>query len=183
MAIKKLTEIMEIKGVPVYAHWSVLVIGALVLIGAIERPSETIAAWTSYFAVILIHECGHMVLAQRKGHKVFSIELYPILGFVRYQEPWSRYDRALIAWGGVAAQALVAVPIVTWTSIFGFTRSDAVNVAMGILGYYSLLIAALNLVPAPPLDGARAWYLIPELINKVKKRPGVPSRKVGWRGW
>jgi Zn-dependent protease len=105
MAIKKFTEIMEIKGVPVFAHWSVLVIGALVLIGAIERPAETIAAWSSYFAVILIHECGHMVVAQRKGYQVLSIELYPILGFVRYQEPWSRYDRALIAWGGVAAQA------------------------------------------------------------------------------
>jgi membrane-associated protease RseP (regulator of RpoE activity) len=54
---------------------------------------------------------------------------------------------------------------------------------MGILGYYSILIAAINLVPVPPLDGARAWYLIPELINKVKKKPSVPARKVGWRGW
>jgi hypothetical protein len=36
-------------------------------------------------------------------------ELYPIHGCVRFRQPWSRYDDALIAWGGVAAQAVVAV--------------------------------------------------------------------------
>jgi hypothetical protein len=43
--LRRLTEIMEINGVQVYAHWSVLVIGMLILLGAIERPVETIAAW------------------------------------------------------------------------------------------------------------------------------------------
>jgi membrane-associated protease RseP (regulator of RpoE activity) len=183
MAIKKFTEIMEINRVPVYAHWSLFVIAALVLIGALERPAETITAWMAFFLVILVHECGHMAVAQRKGYEVLSIELYPILGFLRYQEPWSRYDSSLIAWGGVAAQALIGVPIVVWVSIFGFTRSDTVNVALGIFGYYSLIIAVLNLIPIPPLDGARAWYLIPELIRRLQKKPSAPPRKIGWRGW
>lgn len=64
---------------------------------AIERPAETLAAWTAYFSVILIHECGHMIAAHRKGYEVLAIELYPIHGFVRFQEPWSRYDHAVIA--------------------------------------------------------------------------------------
>jgi len=51
MKLKKLTEIMKISGVRVYAHWSVLLIGTLVLIGAFERPAETLAAWTAYFSV------------------------------------------------------------------------------------------------------------------------------------
>ena len=80
---------------PVYAHWSLLLIGALILIGAIERPAETIAAWASFFGLILIHECGHMIVARRKGYHVVSIKLYPILGFVCLQEPWSRLDSAL----------------------------------------------------------------------------------------
>jgi hypothetical protein len=44
----------------------VLGIGALILFGALDRPAETIAAWTAYFGVTLVHECGHMVAAQRK---------------------------------------------------------------------------------------------------------------------
>ena len=87
--MKRLTEIMQIKRVPVYTHWSVLLIAALILLGALERPLETIVAWSAFFSVILIHECGHMFVARRKGFKVWAIELYPIHGLVRFQEPWS----------------------------------------------------------------------------------------------
>src|SRR5216684_1471692 len=166
MKLKRLTETMEINGVRVYAHWSVLVIGALILLGAIERPVETIAAWSAYFGVILIHECGHM-----------------IHGFVRFRSPWSRYDEAFIAGGGVAAQTAVALPLVIFVSIFGFTRFDALNVAIGILGYYSLLVAAFNLIPLRSLDGATAWNLVPELIKRNRNRRNKPKRVVGWRGW
>lgn len=145
MKLRRLTEIMRIKGVRVYAHWSVLLLGAVILLGALERPAETLAAWTAFFSVILLHECGHMLAAQWKGYEVTAIELYPIHGFVRFQEPWSRYDDALIAWAGVAAQAVVAIPLLTWVAIFGFTGFDAVNVAIGILSYYSLAVAVLNL--------------------------------------
>jgi stage IV sporulation protein FB len=181
--LKRLTEIMQIRGVRVYAHWSVLLIGSVILLGAIERPAETLAAWTAYFGVILLHECGHMLAAQWKGCEVTAIELYPIHGFVRFREPWSRYDDAVIAWGGVVAQAAVAVPLLIWVGIFGFTRFGAVNVAIGILGYYSLAIAVFNLIPVSPLDGAKAWYLIPELIKRVRGGQTKPKRKVGWRGW
>src|SRR5207247_1005293 len=71
------------------------------------------------------------------------------------------------------AQTVVAVPLVTFVAIFGFTRSDAVNVAIGILGYYSLIVAGSNLVPVRPLDGAKAWYLFPELIQA---RPDSPDQ-------
>lgn len=85
----------------------------------------------------------------------------------------------MIAWGGVVAQAVVAFPLVTWVALFGFTRSDALNVAIGILGYYGLALAAFNLVPAPPLDGAKAWYLIPELVKRARTSR-TKSKRVGW---
>jgi Zn-dependent protease len=181
--MKKLTEIMRVNGVRVYAHWTVLLLGALILFGALERPAETLAAWLAYFSLILVHECGHMLVAQWKGYEVTAINLYPLHGYVCYQEPWSRYDLALIAWGGVAAQAVVAAPLVAWVAIFGFTRSDAVNVAIGILGFYSMILALFNLIPAPPLDGAKAWYLFPELIKRTRTRRAKQKRAVGWRGW
>jgi membrane-associated protease RseP (regulator of RpoE activity) len=174
---------MEINGVKVFAHWSVLLIGTLILFGAIERPSETLAAWAAYFSVILLHECGHMVAAQWKGCEVTAIELYPIHGFVRFRRPWSRYDDAVIAWGGVTAQAVVAIPLISWVAIFGFSHSDAVNVAIGVLGYYSMVVAVFNLIPVPPLDGAKAWYLIPELIKRVRTNRTKPKHVIGSRGW
>jgi Zn-dependent protease len=159
---------MKIRGVPVYAHWSLLLVGVLVLIGALEQPAEMLTGWCSYFSVILLHECGHMVLAERRGYHVLAIELYPILGRVRFERPRSRLDQAFIAWGGVAAQALVAVPLVAWVSLFGFSRFPLLNLAMGILGYYNLLVAAFNLIPLPPLDGAIAWSLLPQLVKRAR---------------
>jgi len=179
----RLTEVMRISGVPVYLHWSLLAIGALILIGALQRPAEMLCAGLAYFGVFLIHECGHMYVARKKGCRVMAIELYPIHGKVRYEEPWSRYDDSLIAWGGVAAQSVVAFPLLALVAIFGFTPFDDVNVVIGILSYFSLAMAVFNLFPVPPLDGATAWFLIPELIKCARQRGYKRKRGVGWRGW
>jgi hypothetical protein len=64
---KKLYEVMEINRVKVYVHWPVLLIGAIILAGAVENPLVAFTALISYYAVILIHECGHMLAAQRSG--------------------------------------------------------------------------------------------------------------------
>jgi stage IV sporulation protein FB len=174
---------MRIQRVPVYAHWSVVVLAIVILFGAIEQPAVTLGAWTAYFGLLLIHEYGHMIIARRRRCDVFSIELYPILGLVRYSEPWSRYDDALIAWGGIGAQMVLAAPLIVWVSIFGFTRFDSVNVVIGILGYYSVVIAIFNLLPVAPFDGAKAWSVFPELVKRVRGREEKPKRVVGWRGW
>jgi len=164
-------EVIEIRYVKVYAHWSVLAIGGLFLIGALERPWELLVALFSYYGVILLHECGHMVAAQRKGCRVNWIRLYPILGLVSFEQPYSQYDRAVIAWAGIVAQSLVAIPIVVWLSIFGYSKFDALNVGLGIWGYLSLMFAIFNLIPVPPLDGALAWRLFPELLGRFRHRP------------
>lgn len=66
--VKRLCHVMEINGVKVYAHWSVLLIGCVVLMGAISEPSTAIPGLLCYYGVILLHECGHMVAAQRRGY-------------------------------------------------------------------------------------------------------------------
>lgn len=123
---------MEINGVKVFFHWSVLLIGAVILLGALEDPALAVVVLASYYGVILIHECGHMVAAQSKGCAVPSIELYPVWGITRFEEPYSRFDDCVIAWGGVAAQAMIGVPLVVWVEAFGYTHSQAVNAVLAI---------------------------------------------------
>jgi membrane-associated protease RseP (regulator of RpoE activity) len=134
-----------------------------------------------YYGVILIHECGHMVAAQSKGCAVSSIELYPVWGITRFEEPYSRFDDCVIAWGGVAAQALIGVPLVVWVEVFGYTHSQAVNAVLAILGFFSLSMAVFNLLPLRPLDGATAWGLIPAIFKRSRAR--VAKREPGWRSW
>ena len=68
----------RIAGISIGAHWSVLLIGAIMLFGAVSEPAMAFAILGSYYGVILLHECGHMIAAQRKHCRVWSIELYPL---------------------------------------------------------------------------------------------------------
>jgi membrane-associated protease RseP (regulator of RpoE activity) len=179
--LNKLFEVMEIRGVKVFTHWSVLLIGAIILMGALEEPVLAVTVLVSYYGVILIHECGHMIAAQRKGCRVWSIELYPIWGITRFSEPYSYFDRCVIAWGGVVAQTIVAVPLVVGAEIFGYTHFQVVNAILAILGFFSLSVAVFNLLPIRPLDGAVAWGIIPAIFRRLRAKPA--RRATGWRSW
>jgi len=55
---------------------------------------------------VTIHELGHAFLVRRRGLRALAIQIHG-LGGVCQHESGSLYDNAIIAWGGVLAQALV----------------------------------------------------------------------------
>ena len=170
----KRTKIGQIRGVDTYVHWTVFLVVAVILAGVLTRPGLTLLGLLAYWGVLLIHETGHLIAAQRLGCTVFSIELYPIFGITRFGTPWSRIDHCKIAWAGVVAQAAIATPIVVWVAAFGYTRFEAVNMLFVILGFFSLGVAAFNLIPAAPLDGATAWGIFPALFSQWRSRDKIP---------
>lgn len=74
------------------------------------------------------------------------------------------------------AQAVVAAPLVAWVAVFGYTRFEALNMLFVILGFFSLGVAVLNLLPVPPLDGATAWGIFPALLAR-RRSQGMNARK------
>jgi stage IV sporulation protein FB len=181
--LDKMTRVMKLRGVDVYVHWTVFAIGALMIYAAIRQPWVTLAVGMSWLALMLLHESGHMVAAQRKSCGVESIELYPIFGLCRFQAPWSRFDHCVIAWGGVIAQMIVAIPVVMALSAFGVSRFEPINAILFVLGPYSVLLAIFNLLPIGRFDGAVAWRIVPEIINRfraAKKREKNPN---SWRSY
>jgi membrane-associated protease RseP (regulator of RpoE activity) len=106
---------------------------------------------------------------------VLEVDLYPIFGITRFTTPWSRLDHCKIAWAGVLAQAAVFIPIVLWVHFFGYSHIDEVNMLFAILGFFSLGVALLNLLPVPPLDGSIAWGIIPTFLaarrTRVSRKP------------
>jgi len=174
--IGRLTEVAQLHGTGVYVHWSVLAICAVILAGVIRRPLQSILGMIAYLSVLFIHECGHLILARRKQCDVSAIELYPIFAITRYSQPWSAFDEAVIAWGGVLAQSIVAIPLALIVVFYGYTRFQALNAVMAILGVLGLGVAIFNLVPSPPLDGATAWQIVPLAIKKAWKPSGRNRR-------
>jgi Zn-dependent protease len=174
--LQKLTKVMQIRGADTYVHWTVFAVAAFILAGVISHPGLSLLGLICYFAVLLIHETGHMIAAQRKGCRVECIELYPIFAVTRFEVPWSRLDHCFIAWGGVIAQALVFIPLIGWVATHGYTSVEEINMVLAILGFFSFGVAIFNLLPIPPLDGAMAWQLFPELLaERRRKIPRKPT--------
>ena len=164
--------------VAVSVHWTVIAGCALLMLVSWPHVVAPICAIVGYFGAMLLHEWGHAYVARRRRCRVYRIELYPFVGVTRFEAPYSQGDHCAIAWAGVVAQALVALPVLAWVAIFGYSSSDGVNVLIGTFGWLSMFMIVVNLVPIPPLDGAIAWSLLPPLPPWLRIR-----RRKRLRGW
>lgn len=179
LRIDRFTHLGRIDRVDIYVHWSVFAIAIFILLGVVRQPVATLVGIACWFGVMLLHECGHMFAAKKRHSTVHAIELYPIFATTRFDVPWSRFDHAVIAWGGVIAQTLVAIPVVLLVKLLGYTPFEVVNEVLVLFGVFSLAIAIFNLLPFEPLDGKVAWQIFPAAMERF--RPRKPKRTSGWR--
>ncbi|MEI9977012.1 MAG: hypothetical protein WDO73_36155 [Ignavibacteriota bacterium] len=174
MRVGRLTRVARVSGVDVYVHWSVFVIAIVIFARLTLKPASTLIGMAAYLGLLILHESGHLAMARRRGYLAFSMALYPIFGLASFEAPDSRLDRALIAWGGVLAQLAIAIPLTLYILLAGYTPFEPLNAVLAILGGYSLVVAVFNLLPIRPLDGSRAWDIIPawfELHRRTVHQP------------
>jgi hypothetical protein len=179
--VDRLTRIAQVRGVDLYVHWSVFLISALMLSAVIRRPFLTLVGIAGWLGVLFIHECGHAFAAQRYGSEVLSIDLYPIFGLTNFENPRSRFAECMIVWGGVLAQAVVAIPVVVFLAVRGYTNIERVNALLALFGPFSLGVVVLNLLPLRRLDGATAWKLLPAIFDAKHSPRRSPVIQDRWR--
>ena len=105
------------------------------------------------FAVILLHELGHAVVAIRLGYSIDSVELYPFGGVARLSGNnigWKPRDEVLIAIAGPLVNLVLALAA-TLLMVAGWLSGEAAKPFIGM--NFTLLF--FNLLPALPLDGGR----------------------------
>jgi stage IV sporulation protein FB len=157
-------------GVPILVHWTVPAVGLFVLGTGVQHILTAAALIASYLAMLVIHEVGHQFVAERRGCRVVAIKIYPIHGTCMFESPRTAYDEILIAWGGPVAQLVVATPLAIYIKLFGSTGVYALDMPIAVLGVFSPIIAAFNLLPIAPLDGRKAWMIIPWTWRRLRRR-------------
>lgn len=166
-----------IRGVPIRVHWT-MPVGALIFGGFRFAP----VFWLGFFGLILIHELGHAALVRTFGHRVSSVDITGFGGLCRWSGLATPNQRSAIAWGGVAAQAVVLVLALAGLLLLGSPTSWMGAQIVSVLVWTNLWLMGLNLLPIPPLDGAEAW---PGVVRALRRGPPGrghrPTRRDGRR--
>jgi Zn-dependent protease len=159
------------RGAPIRIHWTTP-IGIVAFTGWGFRPG----AWLGFVLVILIHELGHAVMVRRAGQRTVAIDVHGFGGLCWWQGYPTPTQRALIAWGGVMAQALLGVVTLV---VLAFTGPPAPAFAAQLVSAFLWPNASsilFNLLPMPPLDGSEAWKIVPILASRWRHRRDVAAR-------
>jgi len=150
-------EFVRVRGVCVLVDQTCLLPPLAALPGILAAPAAGVAAFLTYYAVLLVHEYGHALVATRQGCQVYAIELHAFHGVTIFSVPPDRRSHVLIAWGGVAGQTIVAAPASIALILVPPAAPDPLLACLIVLGPVSLFWAAVNLLPVHGLDGALAW--------------------------
>jgi hypothetical protein len=155
-----------VRGVPVRVHWTIPLV-ALFMSGFSYLPG----VWVGVILLILWHEIGHLFFVLRYGLRAVSVEVNGFGGLCRYAGSPTPVQSSIIAWGGVVFQMIALVValvignfVVPPEGAFGTQLYDSFI-------RINLFLAAFNLLPIPPFDGAEAWKLFGRWKSQGKKPP------------
>ncbi len=130
------------------------------------------AAWLGIVVIVLVHELGHAVFVRIAHARVTEVMVYGFGGYCSWQGAVSDRGRAFIAWGGIAGQAILyVIAAIILATVPVYDRFA--YVFLYTLTSSNLILAALNLLPIPPLDGAAAWPLVPMLWRDFMRGGGT----------
>jgi Zn-dependent protease len=160
------------KDVPVALHWSALLPFAWCLLDR-QDLLATLSSVLAFLVLMAVHEMGHAVAARSRGIEVIGVRLYLLHGVCEHEAPEREEDDILIAWGGVLAQlCLLAAALLVLHAASALLPGSApvLQPVLFVFIHANIVIAAINLFPMAPLDGHRAWRVVPLLWRAAKLR-------------
>jgi Zn-dependent protease/CBS domain-containing protein len=154
-------------GIPIRVHMTLLFLLAWIVAAHAMRGTGLVGTSLglflvlSIFAIIVVHELGHALMARRYGIGTRDILLLPIGGISRLEcmpdNPRQELDVAII--GPVINLVLAAVLWGGITLFGGSTRIDEATTIGGAIAtqlmWINVVLAVFNLLPAFPMDGGR----------------------------
>jgi len=159
-------QIGRIAGIAVYIHATfVLLLAwiAVVHVAAGHDLATTLRGFVlvaAVFAVVVVHELSHALVARRFGIPTRDITLYPIGGIARLERmPEKPAQELLVAIAGPLTNAVLAGAIFIGLELAG-AGADGDPLSLGAsfavqLMWINILLGGFNLIPAFPMDGGR----------------------------
>jgi Zn-dependent protease/CBS domain-containing protein len=185
----------KIRGIPIGAHWSVVIITALladglyhgILPSAAPGASATvygtvaIAVAVLFLACLLVHEISHALVARHYGVGVSRITLWLLGGVseLESQAPNPRVELFIAGAGPLSSLILggVSAGLAAVADAAGAPR--VLLVALLWLAGVNLVLGLFNLLPGAPLDGGRVLRAILWRIRGDKDAAQISADRAG----
>jgi len=165
--------------IPVSMHWTVLLVFPWLWL-MMQSIVAALIGSLAYLLLLVTHELGHAAMAHWRGATVEGITLSGLHGQTSHAYPRNELDDILIAWSGVGAQLLVLLLAMTARYFLLDTGSPIVSFIAGpvlmVFTLWNLFLIIVALLPIGPMDGYRAWRIIPYVRKSLQRRRR--SRKV-----
>jgi Zn-dependent protease len=161
----------RLAGIRIGAHWSLLVVFALITWSLataqlpVQAPGQPVAAYwlvaaitaLLFFGSLLAHEMGHALLARSLGIEIEGITLWLFGGVARFRADASGASAELriAAIGPGVSLGLAVVFLVLAAALRAAAAPPLVVAAFSWLGVVNAVLGVFNLLPAFPLDGGR----------------------------
>lgn len=154
-------------GVPVYLHWTWTIL--FFVFTVIAGPSFGIV-YMGGFLLILLHEFGHCIAAQRYGIQPINITLYPIGGAASMDITVCPKQEIVMALAGPAVNVVLLAPLLALSSFHPILRS---------ISNINTLLFVFNLIPAFPMDGGRVLRAFLSIFWGNHLKATVVAARVG----
>ena len=161
--------IARIAGIGIYLHATFLLIVLWIALQEYSFGARAIAGSMLYiaalFAIVVLHELGHALMARRFGVLTRDIILLPIGGVARLERmPRNPRQELLVALAGPAVNVALAIVLyviirlsgpVPSTELYDFDLVTSVRAFVYQFVFVNIVLALFNMIPAFPMDGGR----------------------------
>jgi len=148
----------SVRGIPVAAHWSLLVAVGLFGWRAGSLVTGVVVA-VLLFASVLLHELGHAMVARHFRLAISGIDLHLFGGTAKMAEPpKSPREEMLVAIAGPLVSLSLGLAAVAGLQVMPSLVPSLAPMLSPILTFVAsanLMLFAFNLLPALPMDGGR----------------------------
>jgi Zn-dependent protease len=152
-------------GINLYIHWSFWLLPLWIILTQPTEPEAgalvlRLALLGPLFGFVVLHEYGHALMARSFGIATRDVTLYPIGGVARLErmseKPWEEF---WIAIAGPLVNLAIAIPLGLGLLLTALLVPGVLEGTLGwilvLLLVMNVMLFALNLLPAFPMDGGR----------------------------
>ncbi|HSS26519.1 MAG TPA: hypothetical protein VLL50_01065 [Usitatibacter sp.] len=158
--------------IPVAMHWTVLLAFAWMYLVFWSLPGTLLGA-AALFAVMIIHEMGHVLVLRRRKVPIDSITFFGVHGTTSHV-PSSQGIEIAVAWAGVVAQVVLLVITLSVAPLLDFSSVPALlawawGVIYLVFTKLNVFLMVIALLPIGPFDGRAAWSIF-SYVKAVRRR-------------